>query len=81
MDSRTPPPPIGDRIAKDFASHNLTEAQAQATNEVRAVLKDAADKLAVLVPAGREQALVFTNLEQAMFWSNAGIARTPPKVG
>lgn len=27
------------------------------------------------VPPGREQALAFTNAEQAMFWGNAGIAR------
>ncbi len=28
-----------------------------------------------LVPNGREQALALTNLEQVMFWGNAGIAR------
>jgi hypothetical protein len=27
------------------------------------------------VPAGREQATAITNLEQVMFWANAGIAR------
>ena len=26
-------------------------------------------------PNGREQSLAFTNLEQAMFWANAAIAR------
>ena len=29
------------------------------------------------VPAGREQALALTKLEEAMFWANAGIARAP----
>jgi len=27
------------------------------------------------VPAGRSRALALTNLEQAIFWANAGIAR------
>jgi hypothetical protein len=27
------------------------------------------------VPPGRERALALTNLEQAIFWANAGIAR------
>jgi hypothetical protein len=30
-----------------------------------------------LLPPGREKALVLTNLEQAMFWANAAIARQP----
>jgi hypothetical protein len=29
-----------------------------------------------LVPAGREQALALTHLEQAIFWANAGVARS-----
>lgn len=28
-----------------------------------------------VVPPGREQALAITNLEEVMFWANAGIAR------
>lgn len=32
-----------------------------------------------VVPAGREQALAFTNLEQVMFWGNAAIAREGAK--
>lgn len=31
----------------------------------------------LLVPEGREKALAFTNIEQALMWSNAGIARHP----
>lgn len=30
-----------------------------------------------LVPAGREQALALTKIEEALFWCNAGIARHP----
>ena len=29
------------------------------------------------IPGGREKALMFTNLEQALMWANAAIARTP----
>ena len=32
-----------------------------------------------LTPAGREQALALTNLEQAVMWANAAIARAPEK--
>lgn len=30
-----------------------------------------------IVPAGREQALVLTQLETAKFWASAGVARNP----
>ena len=29
------------------------------------------------IPGGREKALMFTNLEQALMWANAAIARKP----
>ena len=42
-------------------------------------LRDTAKELAYLiqksVPVSREQSLALTNLEQAIFWANAGIAR------
>lgn len=31
-----------------------------------------------LCPPGREKALAMTNLENAVFWANAGIARSQP---
>lgn len=42
---------------------------------VRSQVIDLALALDVLVPDGREKALVFTKLEEALFWANAGIAR------
>ena len=33
-----------------------------------------------IVPPGREKSLMFTNLEQAMFWANAAVARCPENV-
>lgn len=32
------------------------------------------------VPPGREQALAFTNAEQAKMWASAGVARNPETV-
>lgn len=44
-----------------------------------AALREAAKMLAYLIadrtPASREQSLALTNLEQAVFWANAAIAR------
>lgn len=43
------------------------------------VLRDKAKELAELIietsPSSREQSLALTNLEQAIMWANAGIAR------
>lgn len=33
-----------------------------------------------VVPPGREQALAFTNAEQAKMWASAGVARNPETV-
>ncbi|MGH3375967.1 MAG: DUF7681 family protein [Actinoallomurus sp.] len=34
-----------------------------------------ADALNEVLPEGREKSLAITNLEQAMFWANAAVAR------
>lgn len=48
----------------------------RATHEaVRSACGNLAFQLNELVPDGREKSLAITNLEQAMFWANAGIAR------
>jgi hypothetical protein len=43
------------------------------------IIRDAAKNLAMLIaeqtPYSREQSLAITNLEQAIFWANAAIAR------
>lgn len=43
------------------------------------LLRDAAKNLAALIiistPESREQSIALTNLEQAIFWANASIAR------
>lgn len=58
-----------------FTYHPPKPGQAETYTELR----DAAYTLALhindVVPESREKALAVTNLEQAIFWANAGIAR------
>lgn len=53
----------------------MADATREKHEDVRAILKDAARRLVAKTPQGREQALVVTKLEEAMFWANAAIAR------
>lgn len=53
-----------------------TEEVAHKHERVREILKRVAIDLNAIVPPGREASLVSTKLEEAMFWANAGIART-----
>lgn len=59
-----------------FDYHRPDEAKADTHQQVRNACKALAETLDELVPAGREKSLVITNLEQAMFWANAAIARS-----
>lgn len=43
--------------------------------EVRDIFLKTAELIAERVPEGRERAVVFTKLEESMFWANAAIAR------
>lgn len=61
-----------------FAYHAAHTDDRRAAHEwVRHHCRELAAHLDSLVPEGREKALVFTNLEQVMFWANAAIARQP----
>jgi hypothetical protein len=48
---------------------------AEAHQEMRAAMLHAALSVEGAVPDSREKSLALTKLEEAMFWSNAGIAR------
>lgn len=52
-----------------------TEEKRNEHTSIRQAFRRLADEVVARVPAGREQALAVTALEEAMFWANAGIAR------
>lgn len=52
-----------------------TDEKRQAHEDARSICKNVAYFIRVNMPPGREQSLALTNLEQVMFWLNAGIAR------
>jgi hypothetical protein len=54
-------PPSGERVKQH--------------ERLRAEFLEVAKVVAYVVPAGREQALALTKLEEALFWANAGVAR------
>lgn len=73
-------PSLHDRIENDFAFHPAAPGGTAAANHdrVRYLLRGIAHELTELVPAGREQSLMLTHLEEAMHWANAGIAKQGP---
>ncbi|MGV9818407.1 Acb2/Tad1 domain-containing protein [Nocardia xishanensis] len=59
-----------------FDFHPATTEEKRAEHgSVRAACRDLAHKFDRDLPPGREKALAITQLEQAMFWANAAIAR------
>ncbi len=63
-------------LAHRFQYHPPTNPAAREAHEtVRALYGDVAQKVAAIVPPGREAALALTKVEEAMFWANAAIAR------
>jgi hypothetical protein len=63
-------------LEKRFSAHAVSEDGKQAMEQVRELTKGLAEMLISLVPPGREQSLALTKLEEAVFWANAGIARS-----
>jgi hypothetical protein len=63
-------------IDNRFAFHPPdSEEKATAHTAVRMLCRNLAESLNERLPEGREKALAITNLEQAMFWANAALAR------
>ena len=64
-------------IDNRFAFHAATTAEKKAEHtSARKTLWTAAIDIDKLMPDGREKSIVMTKLEEAMFWANAGLART-----
>lgn len=58
-----------------FTYHAPSGDQAERYQRIRAAAAQFAAMLDGLVPESREKSLALTNLEQAVMWSNAAIAR------
>lgn len=63
-------------IKNRFEYHAPDDVKVLAHTVVRGAALDLAIVLAALVPHGRERSLMLTALEEAVFWANAGIARS-----
>lgn len=62
-------------LEKRFTYHAPKLGQPEKYTAIRAKAKELAEMIVELVPESREQSLALTNLEQAVMWANAGIAR------
>lgn len=62
-------------IEKRFTYHPPKLDQAERYVEIRNTAKAFAELIVAKTPPSREQALGLTNLEQAVMWANAAIAR------
>ena len=76
---KMPPIPSPENAAdlnNRFSFHPAdTEAKATLHEDVRAVVRDAADYVTENIQPSRELSLALTKLEEAMFWANAAVAR------
>jgi len=68
-------------IERNFTYHVPTGTQASRYDELRQAAKRFAYLILQNTSASREQSLVFTKLEEAVFWANAAIARNEVPVG
>lgn len=64
-----------------FSYHKPIVSQPQRYEEIRAKAMELAVFLLERCPESREFSLAMTNLEQAIMWANASIARNEEKLG
>jgi len=58
-----------------YKYHSPKEGQAKKYELLRTKAKELAEMITEFCPASREQETAFTNLEAAVMWANAAIAR------
>lgn len=63
-------------VINRFTYHPPRPGQPEVYEALRGQARALALSVVSLVPVGREQALALTHLEQAIFWANAGVARS-----
>lgn len=64
-----------EQIKRNFTYHPPKEDQQDRYLALREKGKQLAKLIVDITPSSREQSLALTNLEQAIMWANAGIAR------
>ena len=64
-----------DQVVNRFEYHEVTTADIERMRMLRERAVELAAAIMVLAPDGREKSLALTNLEQTLFWANAGISR------
>ena len=64
-----------DQIDNNFKYHAPKAGQPEIYEEIRNKAKELAMLINERAPDGREKSLAVTNIEQAVMWANAGIAR------
>lgn len=62
-------------LDNNFVYHAPDKDQEARYTAIRQTAKDFAALILRYTPDSREQALALTNLEQAVFWANAAVAR------
>jgi hypothetical protein len=63
------------QIENNFRYHSPQGDQPQRYEAIRSTAKELALSIDALCPESREKSLAMTNLEQAVMWANASIAR------
>lgn len=63
------------QIDNNFTYHSPTQEQTIKYNVLRVMAKKFAEEINGLCPDSREKSLAITQLETAVFWANASIAR------
>lgn len=59
-----------------FTYHAPKDGQLEQYQLIRSIAHSYAAVINEMVPDGREKALALTKLEEVVFWTNAGIARS-----
>ena len=71
-----PSPTLVERVRHDFTLHPPQNERVGADmDDFRERFKSLAMYVAAFAPAGREQSLALTHLEEGLFWAIAAIAR------
>ncbi|WP_425339952.1 DUF7681 family protein [Paenibacillus ihuae] len=64
------------QIENNFKYHTPKPGQPEIYTEIREKAKELAELIDAKVPNSREKSLAMTNLEQAVMWANAAVARS-----